>query len=586
MTGASIANTHTILDVLHELDGDFARVAIAVENGEFALWVGSGISGKAPSLGGLIGRAIEFFRAGAVDPATEGQFMPALKEALRIAEADPAASAPFFCKPFSDWPEAEREAIVKRLWNRYSALLDIRIEGKDEDFVLWEAVDIRAAFDQPAPPTTEHLCIAILILEGAVKEIASANWDGFIEAAVERLGPGMAGNLQVVVDPDHLRDGVAKAQLLKFHGCIVHAKENEIAYRKFLTGSETQITNWTETGVFAPMVNKIVGVATNNKALMVGLSLQDANLQSIFARARRANPWPWPCAPAAQGHVFCEQNGLGDKQKAMLKTVYKNSYNNYIADIHKSSLLQYWPEKVLLAVVFRLVANKLAALMAKRLSVTPFHGEAMQFAGLLFAMRNAIAGAVTGDHTDFANRAIAAWSRLVQLFRDGALSPSDAYEAISPSTAAHVANDMNARAVGYGDLAILLTLLEHGRSVNNWRLTAPNHAEITGGSVLATGQYPGAVSRTIFLVRSAREALELRKAGAFANDDVIVIHGDDMWQLLPSESDTGENSARMRSKAPGRTGRPKTHHVSLKRMIDSETNLAGLQRRFTVEVTL
>ena len=89
--------------------------------------------------------------------------------------------------------------------DKYSRVLDIRIAGTDADFILWEAIDIRQAFEHPAPPAAEHLCIAVLILEGAVQAIASANWDGFIEAAVERLSNGVPGVMQVVVDPNQLR---------------------------------------------------------------------------------------------------------------------------------------------------------------------------------------------------------------------------------------------------------------------------------------------------------------------------------------------------------------------------------------------
>ena len=103
--------------------------------------------------------------------------------------------------------------------------------------MLWNAVDVREAFSHAAPPACEHLCIAILILEGAVRQIVSANWDGFIEAAIERLAGGIAGNLQVMVDPDHLRDAPGKARLLKFHGCIVHADADAAVYRRFLIAS-------------------------------------------------------------------------------------------------------------------------------------------------------------------------------------------------------------------------------------------------------------------------------------------------------------------------------------------------------------
>jgi hypothetical protein len=40
---------------------------------------------------------------------------------------------------------------------------------------------------------------------------------------------------------------------------------------------------------FAAMVNAIVGVATNQKTLIVGLSIQDYNLQTIFSKAKRIN---------------------------------------------------------------------------------------------------------------------------------------------------------------------------------------------------------------------------------------------------------------------------------------------------------
>src|SRR5262249_47974833 len=156
--------------------------------------------------------------------------------------------------------------------------------------------------------------IAILILEGALQEIASANWDGFIEAAIEQLAGTIAGNLQVVVDPAHLRDAPGKARLLKFHGCIIHATEDPATYRKCLIARKTQLLKWPEEQATLAMRAEVISAATNLKAMMVGLSLQDVNLQSVFARACQTNPWPWPCAPKAQAHVFCE-NEIGEGQR-------------------------------------------------------------------------------------------------------------------------------------------------------------------------------------------------------------------------------------------------------------------------------
>lgn len=222
----------SVLEVVEKFDtAPFQVVANAVANGEFSFWVGSGISRNAPSLGGLIDRAIEFIRIRAMNAATESVFMPVLEEVLVLARVEKSAVAANLGVPFVDWPLSD--AIRDELWTKYSELLDIRVQDEEADYVLWDAVGIREAFTAPPLPDAPHVCIGVLIMEGAVRSIASGNWDGFIEAAVDRLTGGAPGILQVVVDPDHLRDPAARARLLKFHGCIVHADQQPALYRKF-----------------------------------------------------------------------------------------------------------------------------------------------------------------------------------------------------------------------------------------------------------------------------------------------------------------------------------------------------------------
>ena len=264
-----------------------------------------------------------------------------MEEALRLAELDPAGLSSQFATPFVDW--SERNAIIDKLWNNYSRVLDIRIRDEPTDFILWEAIDIRAAFASPAPPAAEHLCIAILILEGAVGTIASANWDGFIEAAVARLSADAPDLLQVVVDPEQLRDAAGRPKLLKFHGCIIHATRDPEAFRGYLTGSHTQIMEWPDNPMFDAVCSAVIDVATNQKSLVVGLSIQDSNLQSIFSRAKRINPWPWPCAPQAPGHVFCEEV-IRQGQSDVLKIVYGEAYTTSVDAIHASAHLRAWGE--------------------------------------------------------------------------------------------------------------------------------------------------------------------------------------------------------------------------------------------------
>jgi hypothetical protein len=583
MTGAPTATSVTVLETLQKLDGAFHAMATAVENGEFALWVGSGISHKAPSLGGIIARAIEYLRQRSIDPTTKATFETAFVDVLKLSEVDAGAAEPHFSDVFSAWPDAIRTKIVNVLWKKYSKLLDIRIKHEPEDYLLWDAVDIRDAFRDPAPPACEHLCIAILILEGAVNEIASANWDGFIEAAVERLGGGMTGNLQVVVNPAHLRDAPAKARLLKFHGCIVHATEDPASYRDFLTASEAQIIAWPHNPKFAAMKTEVVSAATNLKALMIGLSLQDANLQAVFSMARYAHPWPWPCAPKAQGHVFCE-DAIGDSQRTMLKVVYAAKYNEYVDDIEASAHLRSWPEQVLLALVLKMVVDKLIALLDLRLTGTTFAAEISAVTADLRRLRDTIAGQVGNDRTDFANRAIAAWSRTISLFRTGVLATrADAYEAISRIPVGQLAGDMNVRAAGFGELGVALSLLEHGRYGGLWTLSPPADSVLTAGAMASVGSWPGAASRPIFLVRSASVALDLEKRGAFASHNAIVIHADEVWYQMRSAA---ADSARTRSRAPGRTGRVGTRHVSISAILGAEADVAQLRKRFISEVTL
>lgn len=75
-------------------------MAHAVENGEFALWVGSGISRQAPNLGSLIERAFDYIRERAINPATAATYLPALEEALGLAEIEPANVQAKYAEPF------------------------------------------------------------------------------------------------------------------------------------------------------------------------------------------------------------------------------------------------------------------------------------------------------------------------------------------------------------------------------------------------------------------------------------------------------------------------------------------------------
>jgi hypothetical protein len=582
---APTANEISVREVLAKFEAEYAPVARAVENGEVALWAGSGISRQAPNLGNLIERAFDYIRERAIDPATTAAFMPALEEALALAEVEPASVRAQYGQPLGAW--LEHDAIIDRLWTKYSRVLDIRIAGKDADFVLWEAIDIRQVFQHPEPPAAEHLCIAVLILEGAVHAVASANWDGFIESAIERLSNGVPGVIQVVVDPDQLRGPAGRAKLLKFHGCIVHATREPLIFRRYLTGSYTQIMGWPETAAFAAMRNEIVGLATRQKTLVLGLSIQDNNLQTIFTRAKEVHAWPWPCAPEAPAYVFCEDR-IQQGQRDVLRLAYGDAYNDNTDAIHHATLLRAWGEQVLIALVLKLITDKLARLMEVGLDILGKRSIAGSLAPLLKLLRDDIADLAVPtlavkNRTAFANQAIALWSRMLSLFRSGGLpANSDAYETLSTSTLNLIAADQNAHAMGLGRLGVALSLLQHGREVGHWELRQPASNDVTSGAMTARALRPDGVDRPLFIVKSATDAIALKSDGAFANDNAIVLHADDAWHRMVG----GRASARRVRAAPGRTGYVGVTHVSLGDLLARCEDAATLKQEFIAEMML
>lgn len=581
---APSATNITVRQVLEKLDGDFAATAKAIENGEFALWIGSGISQKAPNLGDLIAAAVEYIRARAVDPATAAVFIPPMDEALELAGKTRAEVGVDLERPFAEW--ALREEILTALWDRYSRVLDIRVPGQPSDFVLWDAIDIRRQFANPAPPAAAHLCIAVLVLEGAVHTIASANWDGFIEAAVQRLGGGFPGVLQVVVDPDHLRDPPGRASLLKFHGCIVHAEQDQTRYRRFLTGSHTQITRWPVNPDFAAMRNAVRDAATNRKTLVLGLSIQDMNLQALFTEAVAINPWPWPCLPAAPGHVFCEDE-IKIGQRDVLRIVYGDAYNDNMADINQASHMRAWGEQVLVALVLKMIADKLTCLMALSLHADGKQAASDDLASSLNDLRDLLADhafvdTVDRSRTPAVNHGIALWSRLLCIFRTGTL-PRDAaaYEAISASGPRTLQADPNALSNNLGRFAVTLAMLQHGRIAGRWSLAGPRSDQLVDGAATVTVSRPGAAPQPLFLVKSASESIRLEADGAYANDNAIVVHADDTWQRTMARG-----SSRRPTGAPGRTGAIGTTHVSVGDLLSRTTDIAELHAAFAAEVLL
>jgi hypothetical protein len=108
------------------------------------------------------------------------------------------------------------------LAEKYSRVLNVRVEGEpDEDYILWDGVDFTHTFANQEPDA-EHICIVALAAEGVAPELASANWDGLLEAAAKELGFGEE-LFRICVTGTDFRGPLSAARLLKFHGCALRA---------------------------------------------------------------------------------------------------------------------------------------------------------------------------------------------------------------------------------------------------------------------------------------------------------------------------------------------------------------------------
>lgn len=298
------------------------------------------------------------------------------------------------------------------------------------------------------------------------------------------------------------------------------------------------------------------------------------------------NPWPWPCAPAAPGHVFCEDViGLG--QEDVLKIVYGEAYNDHVEGIRSASHVRAWGEQVLVALVLKTVTAKLAILMNLALEAEGKVQLAAPLASSLDDFRDALADAAVVDvvdrsRTPAVDQGIHAWSRMLSVFRSGRLpSQADAYEAVSPLVPDMLATDRNAQGNNLGHLAVVLSLLDHGSTVGRWSLSLPARGDLAAGVATLLPTRVGALVRPLFLVKSASEAIRLELAGAYANDNAVVIHSDDTWH-----NTMAAGSSRFVGGAPGRTGVIDPTHVSLADLLRRHGDVDEMRTAFATAVSL
>jgi len=438
------------------------------------------------------------------------------------------------------------------------------------DYLLWEGVRVTDAFADPATePDAEHLCIAILALEGLVPEIMSANWDGLIEKAAGQLS-GSEHLINVCVRPEDVRQVGFPVRLYKFHGCAVLALQDEGTYRPYLIARKSQIDQWKED--HAVLVQQLVNIITSRATLMIGLSAQDSNIRSAFTAASASLHWPWPGAFPA---IAFSQTQLGDDQLVLLKDVYRTAITPANRDqIKADSHIPTYAKQLLVAMVLKILCGKLRILLSGaegNLSAP----EKDQLAEGLVSLRNTIADAVPADHYKFARLFIEHLSRLLGIFRDGVV-PADPrlYRALTTSPAPHISYDPGIPAGGLQELAVALATLGIGVQLGLWTL----HAGASGDPASAPLEIQTPIRRIrIFFAASGESALRLYASGRLSSTDYgVVIHSKTVIEPKP----------RSPSRFVGRTGAIEPRAIGIATLLGEVSTVAELTDRFQREVAL
>ncbi|MGH2500162.1 MAG: SIR2 family protein [Candidatus Limnocylindria bacterium] len=561
--------TITVAQTLALLDGPFAGAAQGVEEGRYALWLGSGISrGRVPGLDRLVVRVLEFLRA-RIDPArNDCPHRKALEKAVAIAELRKGELAAIdFGEPVESWPP--REELVKALVSRYSQLLDIPVGGERPDYLVWDGVDVRAAYGACADPDCEHLAFAILALEGVVTDAPTPNWDGLLERALEELAGNAADVVRVVVLPEDLRGAQRQLTLFKFHGCAVMAAADPDNHRDALVARKSQISEWPRANETEAIRQELVSLATTRPTLMIGLSAQDPNIQDIFSEAKARMKWPWPSDPPA--HVFAEDE-LGDDHSNILRFVYRDDYEGNEAAIADGARVRAYAQQLLTALVLHLLAVKLRAFLQE------CHGPSLDAAARdelgkgLPVLRDEVARHAEPDRLAFIRALIATQTRALTLFQSGVESArgTTAYKPVSNCPADRIAIEPTLETSGLRELAAALSVLGRGSAVASWRLELGPTAAGNEGAVKLVSS-AGAQS-AVFFAANGRAAVQIEGSARSGGDagEVVIIHSTEPVEV----------AVRSPHGRYGRGGDPLPRHVDMSSLLRTSSDLADLETRF------
>ena len=570
MTETPHAAEITVLETLNLLESSFKTFADGIADGRYAFWLGSGISRERfPMLGGLIEKVLEYLRSKTDFDNHACPFGKALERALDLANLSNCEQKQIkFCQPVSSWPNID--LIKRRLTNQYTTLLDIDVGACDNDILVWKGINVAETYGNPGiEPDTEHLCLAVLVREGVVSELASANWDGLIEKAGLAISGGESP-LSVCVRSEDLQNAQNSPKLIKFHGCAVRAREDEMTYRQYIVGRQAQISNWANEERVNALADHLKVTIEQKPTLMLGLSAQDFNIQNLFGAARATIGWSWP--GERPSYVFSEHEVTQD-QRTLLQIVYRDEYEGAKREeIIIGSQIRAFAKPLLLALVFYVLCEKLTRL-AKTLPETENPAMANWISKGVVALRNEIAIHYENNNHAVTKKLIRGVSRLRRLISVGHANDDDSltYAALTQRPASEIERNVETESNGLPEVGIAVAILGHGIADNLWTVKTSD-----GLSAMAAIKTGGHETR-LFVAATERAEQKFYMSGRLKEEDNAI--------LVRAQPSYGRPQ-RSPMKALGRIGRLITREVSISDLLEGTPSPDEVMEKFRREAML